>query len=392
MLGIVVYPVGRWAGFHRRPMLEALARNLLGKAFLLVVQPPLDGLRSLQSGEWREPARTALRRIEQQTENVWLLRSFTIPGSARFHKGIARAVGRALHGLPGVTRVAAMVFRPEQLAYVGLAGEDCVIYECYDEYRLEKGEERKDCIYLQEKQLLQRANVVLTTSTPLYESRKAEHPRVCYTPNGVDTRIFGQTLDEDEKLPDDLKTIARPIIGYVGNVRSWLDFDALMRVIPSLPKAQFVFIGPVSDNANAQRLARHANVHFIGVKPRSHLPRYLKHMDVMICPFRSSEFFQNAMPLKILEYLSAGKAVVATPLRAIREILDVVYPATGSDEMVLAINRALLEIGDPSLVEARLAKAAAYDWDLLTRTTASIILDSCMATSDCGPQTKAKSG
>lgn len=377
MLALVVYPIGTWAGFHRRPMLEALARNLVGKALILVVAPPLDGLKSLQSGEWREPARTVLRRIEQQSKNVWLLRSFKMPGPHQFHKGIARTVDWALRRLPSVTRVAALVFRPEQLACLGLASEDYVIYECYDEYRRGKDGELIPHVCELERTLLKQADLVLTTSKPLCESRSLDHSHVAYSPNGVDTRLFGKALGELQ-TPEDMANIEHPIIGYIGNIAWWLNFDLLETVAASMPQAQFVFIGPVSEQAGANRLDHHPNVHFLGLKPRSTLPGYLRQMNAALCPFHTVDYLQKARPLTILEYLSAGKATVTTPLAAIEDLLDVLYPATTPEEVLAAIGTALTEADEPEHIAARVQRAAANDWDVLTKKTADAILRACV--------------
>lgn len=391
MIAVVVHCFSGWAGFHRRPMLEALARNLVGQAYLLVVEPPLDPVQSVARRSWRSAAKAIIHPLEQQHENLWLLRRLRSPWRPD-ERAWTTMIAAALGQLPARTATAAMVFRPEQVAHLGLAGEDRVVYECYDEYRLERGFRYDATVHDLERGLLARADLVLTTSRPLYDSRSAEHSNVQYTPNGVDTRLFAQAIDPSVSRPDDMPNTAGPTIGYVGNVRSWLDYGMLTNLVESMSEARFVFVGPVSDQDGSEALTRYANVRLVGSKPRGLLPSYLRHMDVTICPFQTNEFLQHAMPLKVLECLAAGKAVVVPPLRALDGLTDMLYLGTGAQETLAALRTALDEADDPALVARRMARAREYDWDLLTRSTARAILDVCGATPAGGPEVETELG
>jgi glycosyltransferase involved in cell wall biosynthesis len=80
------------------------------------------------------------------------------------------------------------------------------------------------------------------------------------------------------------------------------------------PEWSFVLIGPIHD--------RHIhfdapNVHWLGAKPYMDLPAYLKYFDVAIMPFIPGEMIQSVDPVKIYEYMAAGKAIVTTELPSI---------------------------------------------------------------------------
>ncbi|NPV45579.1 MAG: glycosyltransferase [Armatimonadetes bacterium] len=225
---------------------------------------------------------------------------------------------------------------------------------------------------------MSRAAMVLTTSLPLYDSRRREHSNVLYTPNGVDTRLFRRALEE-LTVPCDMTDVCHPIVGYVGNVRWWLDCDLIETVVDAMSDTEFVFIGPISCQQVVDRLNTRTNVRFLGLKPRNSLPTYLRQFDVTLCPFRKDNYFQCARPLKILEYLSAGKPVVTTPLHAISDLADVLYLASSPDETIAALKKALSEASDPELISRRLQRAAENDWDVLTSKTAEAILALCRA-------------
>jgi glycosyltransferase involved in cell wall biosynthesis len=57
------------------------------------------------------------------------------------------------------------------------------------------------------------------------------------------------------------------------------------------------------------------NIHFLGPKPYSKLPKYVKHFDVCVLPWRQDHSFTNyGSAIKVREYLATGKPVVISPL------------------------------------------------------------------------------
>lgn len=377
MLALVIYTIGTWEGFHRRPMLEALARNLRGRGCLLVVEPPLALLNPGNLRDWRPLARAVIRGTQQLAENLWLVRQTTVRRSQTGFTASRRTVRAALARIsPRADRIAALVFRPEQNVLLGLAGEEAVVYECYDEYRVDESDQPVPGVREKEAVLLEAATVVLTTSLPLWESRSKEHTAVYYTPNGVDFSLFAKAREASLSIPAEIAGLKQPVVGYVGNFAAWLDTAMIEQVAEALPQFSFAFVGPVTAGEAAARLGRLPNVHFLGTKPRFALPGYVKAMAVTTNLASATTFSANVMPLKVPEYLAAGKPVVARPVPSLKDLNDVLYLANDAEEAVACLQRALAEDG-PELADRRQARARQYDWDVLTKKTAEIILESC---------------
>jgi glycosyltransferase involved in cell wall biosynthesis len=377
MLGIVVYAIGGWEGFHRRPMLEALARNLRGRGFLLIVEPPVALLDAGQLRDWRPGARAVLRPTEQRAENLWVAR----PTVAREGRGevqaYARSVRQALGRIgPRADRVAALVFRPEQSRLLGAAGEDSVIYECYDEYRVDMYGRDLPGVAEAERTLLAAARIVLTTSQPLHESRAAEHSSVYYTPNGVDYELFQRARDPGLEVAEEVRDLTAPVVGYVGNFTDFLDFEGIEGVVRSCPDLSFVFVGPVSAREVARRLQAIPNTRFLGPRPRSQLPAYLKRMACALCLLRPNAFSRCQRPLTVMEYLAAGVPTVVRPSPSLDDLGEVLYFANDAEEAGAALHRALEEDGEERR-DRRQERAREYDWDVLTKRSAEILLECC---------------
>lgn len=139
-----------------------------------------------------------------------------------------------------------------------------------------------------------------------------------------------------------------PIVLYVGSFAVYqgvdLVFDAIPDVLSSRPDARFVIVGGTPDEIRdrTRQLAEHGaegGVQFLGKIPPDELPGYLAAADVLLSP----RIAGTNTPLKVLDYLKAGGAIVATEHDAHRQILDetsaaLIEPsATGVAEGVLGL-------------------------------------------------------
>ncbi|HNT89526.1 MAG TPA: glycosyltransferase, partial [Candidatus Hydrogenedentes bacterium] len=105
-----------------------------------------------------------------------------------------------------------------------------------------------------------------------------------------------------------------------------------------------------------------ANVHLLGNRPIEALPAYLKGMDVTLIPYKTNEATRYIYPLKLQEYLAAGKPVVSAALPAVVQYRDVVYIAESHPAFLDRIEDALAE-RDPARIGARQAVARANSWE-----------------------------
>src|SRR6185436_1634003 len=83
------------------------------------------------------------------------------------------------------------------------------------------------------------------------------------------------------------------------------------------PEWSWVLIGPFQTAVDS--LQGRANIHLIGPKPHPVLVRYLRTFDVCIVPYVQSIYTETVVPVKINEYLAAGKPVVSTNLPTVKE-------------------------------------------------------------------------
>lgn len=185
-------------------------------------------------------------------------------------------------------------------------------------------------------QLLDRADLVVTSSQVLYQQLQAQRPDVVLVPNGVDLQHFAR----DTAPAEAMAKFARPVIGYHGAIAEWFDANLLYEVVRQQPQYQFVLIGPVAPPELLAQLQRQPNVHYLGIIPYQQIPSYVAGFDVGILPFVSNPLTEGVRPLKVLEYLAMGKPAVATPLPELTDWPGVL-PARTADEFAAQLDAAL---------------------------------------------------
>ncbi len=242
--------------------------------------------------------------------------------------------------------------------------DDISIHETSDR-DLPEGERAVD----HHRRLLEEADLVITSSTVLYQRLKPGRPDVQLIPNGVDrghfhpavSKPFGDSLRQDEK----------PRIGFHGAIAEWFDDELLAEVANLRPNYEFVLLGEAS--IEIRHLKRLSNVTYQSAVDYEEIPRHVAGFDVGILPFRVSALTHAVRPLKVLEYLAMGKPVVAVPLQEIEDWPGV-FCAETPREFVAKIDQALIDknsVLTDEEVQEFLASAA---WESTTKPLIDILL------------------
>ena len=212
-----------------------------------------------------------------------------------------------------------------------------------------------------EKKVLQRADLVFVTASGLLKTKGPYNPHTYLVPNGVDFDFFSRFASQDISPPEDLKSLPHPILGFVGGVHSWLNFDLIREVAVRRPQWTFVFVGPVGDDAEVSKVNDIDNVHFLGRKPKEEVPLYVGAFDVCINPFKLERLAEYVNPLKVYEYLAMGRPVVSTSMPELLRLSDVLYLADETEGWVSSIDKAIRE-DNKERQQARTEVARRYSW------------------------------
>ena len=179
-----------------------------------------------------------------------------------------------------------------------------------------------------EHQIWCRADLLIAVSQGFYshfEEAGVARERVRILPNAVDTSLFGIDAD-DASLRRHLNLDGRFVVGFVGSFKAWHGVDFLFKAFARLcgedPSYHLLLVGDgpmraaLEDETRRLRLQR--AVTFVGSVAHEDVPRYLGLMDVAVAPYPSLQDFYYS-PLKLYEYMAAGRAIVASKIGQVGE-------------------------------------------------------------------------
>jgi glycosyltransferase involved in cell wall biosynthesis len=159
-----------------------------------------------------------------------------------------------------------------------------------------------------------------TDRTRMIELERIPRRKVVFIPNGIPDRTAGDA----ERARRELGLSASDrIVGTVCGLRPEKELEtalrALGRLAPHRPGLRFVVVGDGPERSRLERLSHELGVPtvFLGHRPNEEMPDLLAAMDVLVC---SSRF--EGMPLAVLEWMAAGKAIVASRVGGIPSILE----------------------------------------------------------------------
>jgi glycosyltransferase involved in cell wall biosynthesis len=289
--------------------------------------------------------RTFLRGCTEVEPNLFVGNPLVVPlpgiaAADRFNAYVLSAWIRRLCRRHGLERPILWTFLPNVNRLVGRLNEQMVIYHCVDEYSAFSNVPREALIQM-ERSLLRQADIVFASSEQLCAERRDYNPHTHFVSHGVDVPHFAQAANAQTVVPEDLRRLPKPVVGFFGLLADWVDLALVAALARQRPSWSFVLIGSAVTDVSALRGLE--NVHLLGQRPYSALPAYCRGFDVGIIPFKQNELTVRANPLKLREYLAAGLPVVATPLPEVARYRGLIRLANGTAEFAAEIETALGE-------------------------------------------------
>ncbi|MGB3851665.1 MAG: glycosyltransferase [Tunicatimonas sp.] len=228
-----------------------------------------------------------------------------------------------------------------------------------------------------ENEMIRSADVAITTSSHLYQLKKEVASAIYVVPNAADISLFKTAYQNQLVPPPELRNEKRKVIIYVGNtVAERTDFNVLRAILTDHPDKLLLMVGPHDKQAVGKHgLSSFPNIHFVGSKPIESVPAYLQYAHCAIIPFQCNALTKSIYPLKINEYLAAGKPVVTTPFSNDILSFDNIYVGNNPNEFSHLIDKAINEDGAEKR-ELRVAEAAHNSWENRAENFLGIVLKS----------------
>ena len=350
---------------------------------VLFVEPPINTgnvfARQVLAGSWPVKRLLTQTRVEEQS-GVLIYSPLNVLPSAditsRWH--ISR-----------INKVAQQFFDPQRktilwvyhvqlknlLDYVDDIRHDELVYDCVDNYvgfpensAFYSTTVTKKQLVAQEEILAKKAHLVFASAPGLAERLKNYNPNTHFTPNVGDYEKF-----KDAKLikdvPDDLKNIKKPVIGFTGALDEYkFDMGLFKELAQNHLQVSFVLIGSLAikgKNATKESLGLMGldNVHLLGPKPYDSIQQYFAGFDAFIIPYQLNDYtVGGCFPVKFHDALAAGLPVIVTDLPSYSFFKDVCYISKSYKEFSDNLERALRE-DSLEKVKARQEVAKNNNWD-----------------------------
>src|SRR5436190_3345417 len=353
---IVVHSHLRWDWVWQRP--QQFLSRLSRKHRVLFVENPNP------SGDVRT-TRVNLREVSD-FPNINVLQ-IEIPANRRsdmpwIDKERRRVVQSLLSGPVGQSFTSIVQWFYDPMAVTGFAGqldEQLIVYDCMDELSLFRGAPPE--LVRRERELLAVADVVFAGGPKIWRAKRELNPNCFCYGCGVDAKHFGEACDPELRVPHDMAGLPRPVFGYIGVVDERIDYELLARLADSTP-GSVVMVGPWT-KVDPASFPRRDNLHWLGGRDYSDLPRYAKGFDVCIMPFAINEATRFINPTKALEYMATGRPIVSTPVEdVVAQFSDVITITKDATAFANACARVAVQ-PDSRQIERGLALAQQNSWE-----------------------------
>ena len=155
------------------------------------------------------------------------------------------------------------------------------------------------------RKMVELAHTIIVTCQKFYAELSVTGKPVFLIPNAVSDSFMESVLNESN-IDESQKIESVKKIGYIGTISEWFDMEVVDELLSINKKCEVVLVGRnyLPENKNPR-------VSYLGVKDNSELPALIKTFDICLYNFKKSELLDTINPVKIYEYLSANKPVLA---------------------------------------------------------------------------------
>lgn len=235
----------------------------------------------------------------------------------------------------------------------------------------------------EEKNMVDKADVILTTTNNLYDFHKEHTNKPIYMcENGCFSEYRNTTYD----IPKDLKDLPKPWILFSGAVainpkHGWVDADLIQKISQKYTTIVVGRMWELSPSDGEIRKKKLSKVNFLGVKSYSELQAYYAHCDVNILPFQRCQTADYSHPLKLIEGCNMGKPCVATDIPVAEEFSknypDAVLVSSTYSKFLSNIEKVLRVKDEEKVINQCFKLADDNDWNKKVDIIEKSISDYC---------------
>ncbi len=319
-----------WETYHRREFTKAISENFISWSDTVAVQYPVSIFFNLflKFKKRLLPfilGKSATKKIES---NILLYTPFVL-----FHHKIwvkskiaafidsfvlnLQLTAFVKKRLPG-QKIILWVYFPQIYYVLKYVKFNYLIYDMYDDNERNYDGKLNNKLRILNRKLIDLADLTICLAKSTFSKLSTSTEKVVYFPNSINTKLFNK---HPGKNNENILSFNKKVIGYLGTIRNWIDFELLKLILETFPSEKLVLIGYVNRNALEEfnNLKKFSNFVHINHVSQEMTPLYLSKFDVGIIPFKINEFTASVFPNKFFEYMAAKIPVVTTSLPELYE-------------------------------------------------------------------------
>lgn len=376
--GVICFAGVDW-WYHNRGHSECQIMRRLAKRVPVVwvnsigMRFPTKGKTELPWRRYLRKAKSTLKGLRRDESGMWVFSPLFIPiyrpSVVRLNSVLLAIQLKTISLALGIKNASAFVTIPTAVGAAERVARSRLVFNRSDEFSTFR-EADSSLIYPLERRLLAKADTVIYVNRGLLEREQSLARDARYLGHGVDWGHFAVNR-EKSIIPDALKSLPKPIIGFYGALDDYtVDLELMIKVARHVKQGTLLVIGPKA--MDISRLEAEPNVRYLGPIPYADLPAYAAHFDVALMPWLQNEWIAACNPIKLKEYLAMGFPIVTTEFAELKPFEHLVHSATTHEQFLAGVDRALAE-NDPALRELRRQSVRGDSWDVAADRVAEML-------------------
>jgi teichuronic acid biosynthesis glycosyltransferase TuaH len=338
---------------------------------ILFVQPPFDNSYALRTRKIGQIQHTPSRipsgygdRLYLLTPTKWFPNSVLL-GRAWNEKHLLRQIKRALRDLKWVP-THLWINQHEAVHLLGEGIAPKTIYDITDDWTKFSGNQSQlEQTIKQDATLCKASDHVIVCSKQLFDDKASlvDSEKLHLIPNGVHIDHYATVTDTSLPVHDLAQNWSKPVFGYTGTIHGdRVDVNLIAAIAQIYTSATIAMVGPnLLEDVDQQKINQFSNIVFTGAQPYAELPDIMRAFDVCMVPHLVTPFTESLNPIKLWEYLAAGKPVVSTNVAGFRDFPELLFVSPTHDDFKENLSVALS--ADKSAANDRQDVAKLHSWD-----------------------------
>lgn len=226
---------------------------------------------------------------------------------------------------------------PELFEYLPKPLPARLIYDCMDDVlSFPRNVPRRDLLAASEKELIDACSHVFCSSWNLRDKLivRAGHPEKYFV---VHNAFEASAFSEPPGNAGMKQKEERYVLGYVGTISSWLDFEVLSKIVNVFPSVEIHLVGPVENLDGV--VPQHDRIKYLGAVRHGDIQILVGGFSALLMPFKVTELVQSVDPVKLYEYIFFNKPILSVRYPEIERFSGFVDFYADHEELISVIGR-----------------------------------------------------